>query len=638
MCGICGAIRINGAGKVDPSIIERMMDVMVHRGPDGGGMWFSPDGTVGLGHRRLAIIDLSPLGHQPMCNETGDVYVTFNGEIYNFPELRVFLEGKGHKFRSGTDTETLVHLYEEKGDALFSQLDGDFAFGLWDERNRRLLLGRDRAGVKPLYFAQVKDWLLFASEIKALLATGLVKAEIDEEALYHYLSFLVSPSPMTLVRGVSKLPIGTGMYLDQKTGKISQWRYWEPLPGQAELDLDNLDAQAEDLFNKSVRKRLLSDVPVGAFFSGGVDSTLNVISFQKEIAPAKVRTFNVGMTDAASCDESDNAREMARLLGTEHHEIKIDSRDWLDNIRMFARFQDEPISDPVCIPLFFVSKLARETGTIVVHAGEGADEIFCGYRNYERFLRHNSIFWEPLCRLPSYAGTLFYWACRPFGSSPLMSKIADVLQRRGKGQEFFMASAVAFYESEKQRMLSKGYKERTRQMDSFEVVRPLYERIRSSFPSASFLQCMTFIELNMRLPELLLMRADKMSMANSIELRVPFLDHRLIEFAITAPESFKLRNGIPKEPLKRLAARHVPANTVYKPKRGFGAPIREWFMGELGEHFREIIADSSFEADRFFNTKAILDRLRVGPKNVNQAFQLWVMYNFLNWKKEMGLS
>jgi len=570
-----------------------------------------------------------------MGNETGDVIVVFNGEIYNYRELRQKLTTKGHLFRSRTDTETLVHLYEEEGESIVTKLDGDYAFAIWDARNKRMLLARDPAGVKPLYYMQTKGWFLFASEINALLHSGLATPEIDEEAVYHYLTYLVAPPPKTLVRSILKLPIGSALSVNQETGEVSFWRYWEPLPGLMETDANNLDEEFEDLFNQSVRKRLLADVPVGVLFSGGVDSTLNALSFQREITPAKVRTYSVGFSDAMDYDESETAREMASLLGTEHYETKINVKDAMAGSSNLVRFQDEPISDPVSIPLYFVTKLARETGTIVLHAGEGADEIFCGYPKWSRLIRDNRLLWKPVSCLPPMVGRLLYWGLKLFPRDAMVAKIADALRRRGLNQEFFISSAVAYYESEKQSVLSQDFKNRMSGVDSFEVVRPLYERIRSALPTATFLQCITFIELNLRLPELLLMRADKMSMANSVELRVPFLDRRLIEFALSVPESFKLRNAIPKEPVKRLASRTVSAEKIYKPKRGFGVPIREWFQGELKIRFKEMLDDRRTEADAFFNLPAVISRLDHGPKTTREAFQLWVIYNFLNWRREL---
>lgn len=544
---------------IEVDAIERMKNAMVHRGPDGDGTWISADGTVGLGHRRLSIIDLSPNAAQPMSNESGSVQLTFNGEIYNYPGLRNDLIRDGYDFRSRSDTEVLLRLYEKKGHELFADLDGDFGFGIWDEEKKRLLVGRDPAGVKPLYYARTQNHFVFASELRSILASGIVAPEINPEALYHYLTFLVSPAPETLIAGVRKLPIGSALTLYQPSGTQKEWRYWEPLPGQYAVDKADLDGQFEDLYTKSVKKRMLSDVPVGVLFSGGVDSTLNAAKF-KEVNPDQaVHTFNVGIKDSEYEGESHFASEMAKILGTTHHEVQISLNDVLESQEILTRVQDEPISDPVCIPLYFVTKLAREHGTIVLQAGEGADELFCGYDNYMRFLRHEENLWQPLSRLPRIASSILHSGASRLGSNPKLKKISDVLRRRGLGQEFFMSSAIAYYESEKQEILSRESRSAQIDSDSYSLVEPLYQRIRNSNPNAGFMDQLAFIELNIRLPELLLMRADKISMANSIEVRVPFLDQELIEFAMSVPNDFKIRDGVPKEPVKRLASRYAPS-------------------------------------------------------------------------------
>lgn len=610
-----------------------MTDSMSHRGPDGRGTWTAADGRVGLGHRRLAIVDLSHLGAQPMANEDGSIWVTFNGEIYNYPLLRAELAGKGHRFRSKTDTEILVHLYEELGERMIERLDGDFGFGLWDDRRKRLLLARDRAGVKPVYYAQVSGQFLFASEIKALLQHPAVLRRIDEEALYHYLTYLVVPAPKTLVQGIYKLPAAGALMLElNRQGAQPQiWQFWEPFPGQIDICHSDLDTQFQDLFERSVEKRLMSDVPVGVLFSGGVDSTLNTVSFQRKVEPQRVRTYHVGMVGANQCyDESAVAYETAQRLGTEHYEIKITQEDLIDTARALVKYQDEPISDPVCVPLYFVTKLARETGTIVLHAGEGADEIFCGYDNYRRFLYQYDSLWRPLNRMPSLVSRLAFEVLHR-SSAPRHRKIADALLRLARGQEFFLSSAVAYYEDEKASVLAPEFRRRCARYDSFDVVAPLYSRLEEAQPDATFLQKMTFIELQLRLPELLLMRVDKMSMANSTEVRVPFLDRDLVDFALSVPVDFKLRDGVSKEPVKRLAARYVGRESVYRPKRGFGVPIQEWFRERLGDHFRKMIHDDRMEVDAFFNKRSLLDNLNHGLQTTNQAFQLWVVYNFLNW-------
>lgn len=635
MCGICGIVALDPSPGFFRPILDAMVAALEHRGPDDGGSWVSDDRRVALGNRRLSIVDLGPAGHQPMANADGSVRVTFNGEIYNFAQLRGELEAKGYRFRSRCDTEVLVHLYDELGGAMVERLDGDFSFAIWDARRGRLLLARDRAGVHPLYYAELGRGFVFASEIKSLIHHPEVGREIDEASLYHYLTYLVAPPPRTLLAGVRKLPAAGVLTLELGESSLTMQtgRHWEPFPGPMEVDTNDLDGQLQELFDRSVEKRLMSDVPVGVLFSGGIDSSLNALSFQQRIEPERVRTYTVGMRDGSGAeDEAATAREVAALLGTEHHEVTIDENDLIATARALAAQQDEPVSDPVAVPLYFVTRLARETGTIVLHAGEGADELFCGYDGYRRFLRWEERLWRPLSRLPGFVSHLGFRALR--GSRvPRQRKIADVLRRRALDQELFLSAAVAYYEHEKASILARGFRERLAGIDSFDVVAPLYRRLAEHHPNATMLQRMTYVELQLRLPELLLMRMDKMSMANSVEARVPFLDRDLVDFALSVPESFKLRGGVSKEPLKRMLAAHLGRERAYRPKRGFGVPIRSWFQTRLGEDLRRLLQEDRSEAERFFDVARVIARLDRGPRTVNEAFQLWVIYNLLNWRR-----
>lgn len=639
MCGILGILNIENKAPIEQSLLEAMSSAMAHRGPDGSGVWLQEDGQCGLAHRRLSIVDLSERGHQPMGTPDETVWLTFNGEIYNFPEMRQALEAKGYRFRSDSDTEVILYLYKEFGDRFFEKLDGDFAIGLWDRERRRLFLVRDRAGVKPLYYAHVDGRLIFASEIKAILKYPGIARTIDHEALYHYLTFLVVPPPLTLAKDINKLEAATSFILDPERGYIPRIeKYWLPLPKVDHgRSFESFDEELEALFSRSVRKRLQSDVPVGVLFSGGVDSTLNLGSFGRLVAPEKVKTFTVGLDNAAGLhDDSAIAREMARRMGSDHHEIRISDQDLISAAGKLAYLQDEPVSDPVAVPLYFVTKLAKEHGVTVLQAGEGADELFCGYANYRRFIRHHEKLWRPLSRLPrwiSAAGAAALEASR----NPRGRKIRDVLARRAKGQEFFMSSAIAYYELEKQRILSPTMRANLAEMDSFDAVKPYYDRLQREQPDATFLQTITFIELQLRLPELLLMRADKMAMANAVEIRVPFLDRELMDFSMRVPDSYKLRDGISKEPIKRLALQFASRDEIFRPKTGFGVPIQHWFKGELGNSLLERLDADAGLVGSIFDVDSVRHHLRHGLRTVNEGFQLWVIYNLLVWQEGFGL-
>jgi asparagine synthase (glutamine-hydrolysing) len=632
MCGICGVYYFADTGlRAETSLLSRMVATMHHRGPDGQGTWISDDGRVGLGHARLSIVDLTDDGAQPMSNETGSVHVTFNGEIYNHAELRAELTRRGHRYRSRTDTEDIVHRFEEVGEDVVLDLDGMFGLAVYDSATGDLLLARDRLGIKPLYYAEIPGGIVFASEAKAILQHPAVRAEVDPEALYHYLTYLVPPAPRTLFRGVQKLPAGHLLRVD-RTGRVRVRQYWDALPRQFDTRGVDLDERLEALFADSVRKHMMSDVPVGVLFSGGVDSSLNAAYF-RDHTTEPVRTFNVGFEGSTVLrDESAFASEMAGLLGTEHHQVRITERQFIDFITHLPFYQDEPIADPVCIPLYFVTKLARDTGTIVVHVGEGADETFTGYDNYLRFIRWHDRYWRPLSKLPSGALRLAAGIGGLLGpSSGRAAKITDILNRAGRGQELFMSSAVAYYEQEKAGILAPGFRARMRDVDSFDAVRPHYDRLRNSVENPTFLEMLTYVELKQRLPELLLARVDKLGMANSIEARVPFLDYRLVEFALSVPQHYKVHGGVGKAPLKRLAARRIPADRIFRPKSGFGAPIQEWFRSALGERFRALLTRHGDAVGEYLDVSALVARSRGPLPRVNDAFQLWTVFNFVQW-------
>lgn len=639
MCGILGIINVTNHQPIDSSLLVKMAATMAHRGPDGAGVWVQGDGQCGLAHRRLSIVDLSEAGHQPMATDDNRLWVTFNGEIYNYPILRKEMEARGYRFRSNSDTEVILYLYREYGEQFYEHLDGDFGIGLWDCNKRRLILTRDQAGVKPVYYTYADGRFIFASEMKALLKYPGIDKSIDPAAFYHYLTFLVVPPPQTLVRGISKLESASTLTLEPVNGyHPNVYKYWLPIPKvETNRTFADFDEELAYLFTASVKKRLMSDVPVGVLFSGGVDSTLNLCSFGELISPERVKTFTIGMDNAGSFhDDSTIAREMAKRLGSDHHEVRISESDLLSTAQNLAHLQDEPISDPVAVPLYFVTKLAKEKGVTVLQAGEGADELFCGYDNYRRFIRHHRRLWQPLSKLPSWVSGMAASALS-LSHSPGHRKIRDVLARRAKGQDFFMSSAVAYYELEKQAILSPELRQSTVQLDSFDVVAPYYKKIADECREASFQQRMTFVELQLRLPELLLMRADKMAMANSVEIRVPFLDRDLMDFAMRVSDAYKLRDGVSKEPIKRLAARCVSRNDIYRPKTGFGVPIQQWFKGELGDALVDLLAadGGAVGAGQLFNRNAVHYRLKHGLRTVNEAFQLWVIYNMLVWQRSL---
>jgi asparagine synthase (glutamine-hydrolysing) len=648
MCGICGIYEYGvSQGGVAESLVARMRDTMSHRGPDDAGVYVTEDRRIGLGNRRLAIVDLSPAGHNPMPNEDGRVWITFNGEIYNHESLRPALEAKGHRYRSRTDTETIIHLYEERGLDFVQEIEGDFAIALWDEDKKRLVLARDRIGVKPLYYTVSDGRLIFASEIKAILEHPSVSRDVDGEALYHYLTFLTTPAPQTLFAGIQKLPAGCTLTCDGR-GDVKVTRYWDAISARLDPALSDERAIEEELLrllSESIKKRMMSDVPFGVFLSGGIDSTANV-ALMSRLMSQPVRTFTVGFRDNPVYNEIEEARVVAKEFGTDHHEVMISQQELLDFLPDLIFHQDEPIADPVCVPLYYVSKLARETGTKVVQVGEGSDELFCGYPDYASYLNLHDRLWRHMSRLPaslrrpmaSLGGAL-----HRTGLTRLLPKgrkmLPDLLRRLGEGEELFWSGTFVFDEVNKQQLLTPEARSRLRgnggtgnTFSSYSVVRADLDRLLTSKPDADQLDRMIYQELKLRLAELLLMRVDKMTMATSVEARVPFLDHKLVEFAMSIPSELKYHEGETKYILKRALKGIIPDRVLQRPKQGFGVPINEWMLDRLGGFVENTLFNSALRGRKLFDygfVRRLFNEHRSG--RANYAFFLWSLLNLSLW-------
>src|SRR5882762_8980467 len=492
MCGICGVWEYGAAeGRVERALIERMRDVMTHRGPDDAGELIFDEGRGGFGFRRLSIVDLSPAGHQPMRGCTDRVWLVFNGEIYNHAELRVGLEQRGHIYTSRTDSETILHLYEERGLDFVHDLEGDFAIALWDADRDRLVLARDRAGVKPLYFYHQNGRFIFGSEIKAILQHPAVTPEINEEALYHYLTFVTTPAPQTLFRGVQKLPAGHVLIVD-RSGKARISQYWDALPS-ASLELTESEHQANilRLLRESIKKRMMADVPFGVFLSGGVDSSANVVLMAEQMS-RPVETFTVGFNDSDELNELAAARETARRYGTNHHEVLIGEKEMRDFLPDLVFHQDEPVADPVCVPLYYVSKLARDWGTIVIQVGEGSDELFSGYDKYIKYLRLYENFWRHAERAPRLARRAASIFARPFVTAKKNAEATELLRRLGADEAPFWGAAVVFDEGLKSQLVSEAMRARWDGITSYEIVSEHLEQLVRERPDSDFLTRMTY--------------------------------------------------------------------------------------------------------------------------------------------------
>jgi asparagine synthase (glutamine-hydrolysing) len=607
MCGIVGVLSFNNSiFRVSEPYLTRMRDVMFHRGPDGAGNFISPDQQLGLGHRRLAIIDLSEKAAQPMTNEDGTLWVVFNGEIYNHAEIRGELERRGgHQWKTDhSDTEVILHAFEEWGIDCIQKFRGMFAIALWDSKNRQLWMIRDRIGVKPLYYSIHQGRITFASEIKALLEDDEQERSVNEEALYYYLSFNATPAPLTLFSGIRKLAPGTWLRVSAD-GQTQEHRYWDvwdhtqPLTNVSEAEI------AERILSElrtAVKLRKISDVPVGVFLSGGIDSSTNAALFS-EGDGHPVNTFSIGYDKEYKSYPSElpYARKIARAVGAEHHELLLRESDLLDSLSLIIRHQDEPLADPVCMPVYFVSKLARDSGVIVCQVGEGSDELFWGYKYWKDSLRVQHFantfpIPKPLRKLGLAA--LSFVEQVP-GASYRHEFSCEVLRRALSNRPVFWGGAEVFSDLQKQQFLSPRLRKKFAGFSSWEALRPIWQRFEEKAWEKSPLNWMTYLDLNLRLPELLLMRVDKMSMAVSLEARVPFLDHKFVELAMSIPQAVKTKNGILKYILKKTVRGVIPDELIDRRKQGFGVPVYEWYHTRFGEYLAKEMGDFCRNTDLF---------------------------------------
>jgi asparagine synthase (glutamine-hydrolysing) len=632
MCGIVGALTFKNRNfEITEQLIAGMRDTMIHRGPDDAGIYISQDKKVGIGHRRLSIIDLSPSGRQPMCNEDGSIWITYNGEIYNHLELRKELEKKGHFYRSNSDTETIIHLYEEEGVNCLHKLRGMFAFALWDENKKQLFLARDRIGIKPLYYTLQNGYFIFASEIKAILEYPVVTKDIDITAMYHYLTFSSTPSPMTLFKGVNKLSAGALMVIDER-GNTKQEQYWDaiiPEENSNTYPQEYYIERLKELLLESIRLRMMSDVPFGVFLSGGIDSSTNV-ALMSQLMTRPVDTFSVGIKGDHEHNEFQYARKIAAYFKTNHHEVIINDDDFLDLFHTLAFHQDEPLADPVCVPLYYVSKLARDNGTIVIQVGEGSDELFSGYDSYLLTVNRYHRYWKLYSLLPYLVKRGIYFAGRYILNRD--DKKEDYLRRATFDEELFWGGAVAFNELEKQKLFSSNLLEKLNGKNSFEFVKLHYNKFDSEKGKTDFLERMIYLELKHRLPELLLMRVDKMGMANSIECREPYLDHQLVEFAMSLPPSLKIKDGHGKYILKKTVEDTLPKEVIYRKKMGFCGSASNMLTEKILSFSENLLCNELKEMNEFFDMDFIKNLFYLHrQKKVDNSFKLWNLLNFGLW-------
>jgi asparagine synthase (glutamine-hydrolysing) len=617
MCGIVGKLNLDGTQPVRRELIRQMKDEILHRGPDGEGDYFS--GPVGLGHRRLSIIGLES-GAQPMSNEDGTVWVVYNGEIYNFPELRTELEGRGHTFKSDTDTEVIVHLYEELGAESVERLRGMFAFALWDERKQLLLLARDRIGIKPLYYVNTGKALVFASEIKSLLVDPSVERRVNPRAIDRFLTYYYLPGEETLFEGIYKLD--PGHYMTVHNGRMTKKRYWD-LRFEISPRWTHFDEAVEALralLRSTVKDHMISDVPVGVLLSGGVDST-GVLRYAVEQTKKRINTFTVGFAGEEFADERPYARLAAQHYGTLHHEITINAKDFYEFLPKYVWHMEEPVCEPPAFALYYVSRLARESSVKVLLSGEGGDEAFGGYNKYRNLLALEGL----KSAFGSARGSLRFML-EALGSVGWkgFEKYA-LLVDRPLAEYYFSCTATPYtpFNRLKQVLYKKDFADSIRG-PSDEPTQCLFKEI-ASLP---LLHQLLYVDTKTWLPDDLLVKADKMTMATSVELRVPLLDFQVLDFAASLPPHFKVQGRSTKRILKAALRDSVPPAILKRKKVGFPVPYDRWLRNELKEFVFETILDKSSALSAYFSDKGLLQLLQThqrGEGGSQEVFSLLVL-------------
>jgi asparagine synthase (glutamine-hydrolysing) len=618
MCGICGELSFSPDLKVEERSLLAMAATLQHRGPDHSAAFVAADGRAGLGFRRLSIIDLSAAGHQPMANEDGSVQLVFNGEIYNFRELRKGLAARGHAFRSNADSEVIAHLYEELGDRAIDELDGMFAIGLWDAKRQRVLLARDRAGKKPLYVWQDGRRVVFGSEIKALAAHPGVTLDIDPSALPYYFLHGFVPHPQTFYRGVTQIEPGTAAIFE-RDGKRTDRTYWRltypPAAASRTHDHGAAVRQVRELVTAAVERRLISDVPLGAFLSGGIDSAI-VVGVMSKLGAGKVKTFSIGFEGDPDYDESAAARATAAHFATDHTEFRVrpSAIDLLDTL---IHHHDGPFADSSAIPTYLVAKLTRQHVTVAL-TGDGGDEVFAGYLRFSAALAAE--------RTPRWmaAGLPILRALPAGNDRSIVARSARFLRfMQLPLEDRLIAFAGVFYDDLEPLLgpSSSGGIDRRKALRNFQgldAASPLSRLLAANFHSY--------------LHDDLLVKTDRMTMANSLEARAPFLDRALMEYVAGLPDEDKLRGMTTKAILREAFADLVPAAVMQAPKKGFGVPLDAWFRGELADACRDLLLASSARLRSYLSqdyVRTLVDDHQQG--RANHGHRLWTLLTFERW-------
>ena len=605
MCGIAGILAFDAdAPFLGGDLIERMRDTMVHRGPDEAGLF--RDSFIALGQRRLSIIDLVG-GSQPMSDANQNIWVLNNGEIYNYQEIRRDLEARGHHFRTESDTEAIVNGYLAHGDAIVDHLRGMFAAAIWDARQKKLLLLRDRVGQKPLYYAHLPEGLFFASEIKALLQYSGLPRGLDETALHDYFTYQSIPEPLSIFKQIRKLPPGHFLRCDTD-GNFDVQRYWRwnlCAGQQTNLSYDDAVAQVRDLVGEAVRLRMIADVPLGALLSGGVDSSA-VVAMMARHASGPVKTFSIGFS-TASYDERPYARQVAEFCGTDHEELLVEPEHIRDVLPRLAAQYDEPFADVSALPTYYVCKMARQHVTVAL-AGDGGDEGFAGYERYAKFLR--------LAALPNL--------------EPLARGITALMPHGLQGRRTIRLLGTPF-EARYQRMntiMEQPERQKLLATATNGHARPLITERFRAWGDLAPLSKLQQADLEIYLPSTVLVKVDRASMLNSLEVRAPLLDHRLLEFIGTLPAAWQPGKRVLKDAIRGL----VPNSILTRPKAGFGVPLEHWFGGDFGAFSREILLDGAARQRGILDTATVEKRIQQQKRPwMEQTGALWALLMFELW-------
>ena len=625
MCGICGLLYSDPQQNVETHLLEKMNNILRHRGPDGADLYIQ--GNVGLGHRRLAIIDLIT-GKQPLCNEDGTVWIVFNGEIYNFPTLRNSLKNRGHVFSTNTDTEVIVHAYEEYGTECLDYLDGMFAFAIWDNRQKRLFAARDRLGKKPFYYTHNKDGFIFGSELKSLLQHPSVKREMNPLALHHYLTLQYVPDPYSIYEDVFKLPPAHFLLTDGNKLQISP--YWN-LSYRPKLKISENEAieQLRDILTEAVRKRLISDVPLGAFLSGGIDSSV-VVGLMAELCDEPVRTFSIGF-DYESFNELPHARAVAEKWGTDHHEFVVTPENVADIIPKLVQSFDEPFADSCAFQTYYLAQLTRRHVTVTLN-GDGGDETFAGYPRYwlDRYVRPYTALPRFVTQgiVPGLLARLREPSDIPIEANWIMGlkRLAQVAGTSPKASiirwgSYFSEPMKHSCFNDEMRHLTEGHR-------SDDFLAGFFDRADAD----SFLDRTLYTDLLNYLPGNNLAKMDRMTMAFGLEARSPLLDRKYVEFAARLPESMKIRGRNTKYLLRKAFANLLPQNIQKRGKRGFAAPVEEWCKNELKEMIHDRLLSPASSINNFFKHDYISNMVCEHYRGiVNHGRKIWMLMILEEW-------